>query len=78
MDNFQGRGKKWNETKRIVRDEEESNMIFEKNTIVHCKASNPALLCLFRFSFHHDVLGFCMVFHRHLRDHAQQDAVYLP
>ena len=39
MDNFQGRGKKWNETKRFVRDEEESNMIFEKNTIVHCKVS---------------------------------------
>ena len=39
MDNFQGRGKKWNETKRIVRDEEESNMIFEKNTIVHYKVS---------------------------------------
>ena len=34
--------------------------------------------CLFTNSLHHDVLGDCVVLHRHLRDDAQQDSLHFP
>lgn len=36
MDCFEGRGKEWNESRRIERSAKENNMLFDRNTIVYC------------------------------------------
>ncbi|KAK8832125.1 hypothetical protein WA577_005220 [Blastocystis sp. JDR] len=36
MDCFEGRGKKWNESRRMERSAKESNVLYDGNTIVYC------------------------------------------
>ena len=36
MDCFEGRGKKWNESRRMERSAKESNVLYDGTTIVYC------------------------------------------